>query len=395
MGKHFLNDHEAPSKGNRFKENQQETSAFRLGRSQSFSFVSSHKKASHKKSSLRSLVFSIALISTLIFAVTYFFQHKLNMRAQYESSRLLSDSVELEIAASSSTAAIVQKLYDAQLISSKEDFTALLVKRRVDTKLKPGVYQFSPHDSYDKIIDQLLIGGKQEGLKLTIPEGYTVKQTAAQVEKQLGISQENFLSEAKASNFPNYRFLSQAYADSLEGFLYPKTYSFPRGAGAHEVIDTLLKQYEKETASCDFSASSLSQAEVITAASLIERETRVLEERPRIAGVIFNRLNKGMPLQIDASVVYALSTTATKLTLKDLEVDSVYNTYKHKGLPPGPICSPSISSIKAVLQPEKHKYLYYVLTSKDGTHSFSDNYQQFLKDKQEYKRVFSSESAAH
>lgn len=407
MGKHFLDKHETPSSGSRFADKSSLTPCSYKGTREGLQ--SGHTQVAHRsqqarqshadastskrrrKSSKLSLYISVAVLIVIVGAGVFFLQNKLNLRAQLEASRLLSEPVELEIPAGSSTGAIAQLLYDAHLIDSKEDFIDLLVKKGVDTKLKPGHYSFSSHDTSEHIIEQLLFGGKQEGLKLTIPEGYTIKQTAAQVEKQLGISQDSFLEEAKASNFSEYEFLAQAYADSLEGFLYPKTYHFSQNATAHEVIDTLLKQFKKETASFDFSsAQGLNMHQVITAASLIERETRVLEERPRIAGVIFNRLNKGMMLQIDASVIYALSTNATKLSLKDLEVDSEYNTYKHTGLPPGPICSPSASSIKAVLEPEKHNYLYYVLTSKDGTHSFSDNYQQFLEDKKEYKRVFSS-----
>ena len=120
-------------------------------------------------------------------------------------------------------------------------------------------------------------------------------------------------------------------------------------------------------------------------ASLIERETAVEDERPLVASVIYNRLDADMPLQIDAAIVYARGGGSQGVTYSDLEIDSTYNVYKNKGLTPGPICSPSISSIKAAIEPADTDYLYYVASSAmDGTHKFSSDYDQFLKDREEY-----------
>ena len=148
-----------------------------------------------------------------------------------------------------------------------------------------------------------------------------------------------------------------------------------------------------ETASLnlDKGANGLSAQQIVTMASLIERETAVDSERPTIASVIYNRLDADMPLQIDAAIVYARGGGNQAVTYSDLEIDSPYNVYKNYGLTPGPICSSSISSIKAALNPDKTDYLYYVASAAgDGTHKFSSDYEQFEKDSQEYSESLSS-----
>ena len=162
---------------------------------------------------------------------------------------------------------------------------------------------------------------------------------------------------------------------------------------ADDIIRKLLDQFVSETASLDLDkgANGLSAQQIVTMASLIERETAVDSERPTVASVIYNRLEVDMPLQIDAAIVYARGGGSQAVTYSDLEIDSPYNVYKNYGLTPGPICSPSISSIKAALNPDKTDYLYYVASAAgDGTHKFSSDYEQFEKDSQEYSESLSS-----
>ncbi|WP_231705755.1 endolytic transglycosylase MltG, partial [Effusibacillus lacus] len=156
----------------------------------------------------------------------------------------------------------------------------------------------------------------------------------------------------------------------LEGYLFPETYEIKQGATEHEIIDRMLKQFDK-VVSPDlrekFKANGLSLHDAVTMASLIEREARVAKERPTISGVIHNRLQQKPPmlLQIDATIQYVVGQKP-ELLYKDLEVESPYNTYKYEGLPPGPIASPGLDSLKAAASPEKHELFYYV-TKKDGT----------------------------
>ena len=138
---------------------------------------------------------------------------------------------------------------------------------------------------------------------------------------------------------------------------------------------------------------NLSENEIIIIASLIERESQYDGDRAKIASVIYNRIKAGMPLQIDATIQYALGKPKENLSIADTKIDSPYNTYTNKGLPPGPICSPGKASIKAALYPESTDYLYYVVSEKlDGTHNFSKDYNKFLKDKEAYSKALAEKN---
>ena len=232
-------------------------------------------------------------------------------------------------------------------------------------------------------------GPNATGTKLVIPEGYTVDQVASTVESSLGMSADDFKAQAKASNYVSeYSFLKDAYNDSLEGYLYPKSYTFTSDSlSADTVIRKMLDQFASETESLKLSkgANGLTSQQIVTLASLVERETAVDSERAKVASVIYNRLDKDMFLQIDAAIVYARGGGSSAVTYNDLKIDSPYNVYTNKGLTPGPICSPSIDSIKAALNPESTDYLYYVASSaNDGTHKFTSSYEEFESLKKEY-----------
>lgn len=345
-----------------------------------------------RKGNVVTLIVSIVLVIVAFIGVFYAGKHFLP-KLMGDKGQVLVENTTVEIPEGSGSAAIAKLLQEKHVIKSSEEFLALVAKTGDDKKLKPGTYTFKAGSDLSEVIAELVTGSAESGLKLTIPEGYTVAQTAQLVEKSLGIKASDFMEQAKASNFVGeFPFLEGAYKDSLEGYLYPKTYRFDEGVSAKDVIHRLLAQFAKETKGLDFSkvkeTYGLNMQQVITMASLIERETRVESERPRIASVIYNRLKKDMPLQVDASIIYALGKVKERLTRDDLKVDSPYNTYTNKGLPPGPICSPSLSAIKAVVNPEQTKYLYYVLTSKDGSHTFTEDYDSFLKAKEVYKKEF-------
>lgn len=279
---------------------------------------------------------------------------------------------------------IAQLLRDNGVIDSTTDFIKAVQQHGAGSSLKAGTYTFERGATNAEIVEALVAGPEDSGVTVTIPEGLTVSQTAQRVSDALSFSYDEFMAQAKASYYvADYSFLSGSYADSLEGFLFPKTYNFAEGSSADTVIRTMLSQYQRETSSLDWSAAalgdgtSLTQYQVVVMASLIERETAVESERPVVASVIFNRLNSGMLLQIDATVAYALGKNDL-LTWDDLQVDSPYNTYLNYGLPPGPICSPSLSSIQAVLSAEQTGYYYYVAAPElDGSHVFCESYEEF------------------
>ena len=338
-----------------------------------------------------------AIVSLLAIAViAYFFvvpAVKSMFAPQQGQTVAAGQDVSITIPEGASGDDIASILSKNHVIENPKDYYAAVAKEGAEMSLKPGDYALKTGMDAVDVVRQL-VAGPNSGAVLTIQEGLTLEQTAERVEAAYGISKDEFLVQAKASKYANdYPFLEGAYNDSLEGYLYPKTYTFTGAPSADDIIRKLLDQFVSETASLnlDKGANGLSAQQIVTMASLIERETAVDSERPTIASVIYNRLDADMPLQIDAAIVYARGGGNQAVTYSDLEIDSPYNVYKNYGLTPGPICSPSISSIKAALNPDKTDYLYYVASATgDGTHKFSSDYEQFEKDSQEYSESLSS-----
>jgi len=222
----------------------------------------------------------------------------------------------------------------------------------------------------------------QKALSALFPEGLTVTQTAQRIQDQLGIPRQQFLSAAKSGTYALPPYLPKG-TPTLEGFLFPKTYDFFAGVTSDAVIKKMLAQFSKEVRGLPWSdyrrLGLKSQYQVVIVASMIEREARFPDDRPKIAAVIYNRLKKGMPLQIDATVEYALGTYKPRLTYDDLRVQSPYNTYLHTGLPPTPIASPGLASIEAALSPASGNWLYYIVCDPQGHHAFTSSYSEFLR----------------
>ncbi len=303
--------------------------------------------------------------------------------------------VTVQIPSGSSTQTIADILVSNEVISNRSSFISQVSSRDAAQSLKAGSYKFTTYMENDAVIDRLVAGPNFEGTKLTIPEGLTISQTASIVQNSLGISASDFINLCHQADryVGDYPFLAGVYDNSLEGFLYPKTYYVPEGASADYVVRTLLSQFSTEMNNAGLSLKGNGQYtlfQLVTMGSIIERETGTDSERYNVASVIYNRLNRGMYLQMDPTVVYALGSgyDGHNLTLDDLAVKSPYNTYTNSGLPVGPICSPSILSIKAAYNPNTTNYLYYVTTELDGTLTFCDNYDDFLVAKERYKEVF-------
>jgi UPF0755 protein len=222
--------------------------------------------------------------------------------------------------------------------------------------------------------------------RVIVPEGLTIGQTAERVDVQTGgsISSGRFVDAAQEAGY-DHTFL-EGSGGTIEGFLFPKTYEVTDEMQARDVVEMMLDQFGLETRDLEWSRAEdlgLDRYQVLIVASMIEKEASLPDERPVIASVMYNRLRAQMRLQIDATVQYALGEWKPELSYEDLEVDSRYNTYKVDGLPPTPICNPGFESIRAALYPAETDYLYYLLTSPEGRHSFTADYDQFLKWKQE------------
>lgn len=246
-----------------------------------------------------------------------------------------------------------------------------------------------------KELCQLLTKGSNVagGVKVTIPEGYVITQIATLLEsKGLGTKSE-FLKLAKIGNF-DYEFLKFKSDSSLkyrlEGFIYPDTYYFNKDATSEEIIKILLDTF-KSKAWNELKAASNKNGynyhDLLTLASIVEKEAVIDKDRAKIAGVFFNRLSIKMNLQSCATVQYALNREkfSTVVTIAETKIASPYNTYRYAGLPPGPICNPGIKSINAVINPDKNKYLFFVAKG-DGSHYFSLTYEEHLRAIQKYQK---------
>jgi UPF0755 protein len=296
----------------------------------------------------------------------------------------------IEVVEGDSLSSVASKLKAAGVIENETIFKLQARMGGEGTQIKPGEYTFGRDESGDEILGKLTTGKDAPTYSVTIPEGLTLEQTAQQVaDSKSGISAEEFKKAAGQTNY-GYAFLDDPAIKNTEGFLFPKKYEFERGTEPRVVVDRMLNQYLIETEGLDFGEArrqlNLTEYEVLTTASLIEREAATPEERPIIASVIYNRIRQGIPLQIDATIQYARGEPKEDLSLQDLEIDSPYNTYKNPGLPPGPIASPSLGSIQAALNPADTDYLYYVLKANGEEHYFTNDYDDFLRAKEEAGR---------
>jgi UPF0755 protein len=243
-----------------------------------------------------------------------------------------------------------------------------------DRNIKPGTYLLR-HGTPWKDIISALHGGHGLVNTITIPEGYTISQIAPLLAKTLKVPIESVQAAVRDTallarlDVPN---------PTLEGYLFPDTYAFPLGTSAGQAVHEMVYDFERRwKPDWDAKASDLkiNRNDLVTMASIVEREARVPEERPVIAAVYYNRLRKGMLLQADPTVQYALGHHVGRVLYKDLAVASPYNTYIHKGLPPGPVASPGVASLAAAANPANVPYLYFV-ASPDGHHEFRMTLQE-------------------
>ena len=298
--------------------------------------------------------------------------------------------VTVKIEKGSSTTRIAELLDEKGLISN---LSAFRLKSAIDkAEYKAGTYELSPSMTMEEI-EKILVEGKskENTVEVTIPEGYTLQQIAERLENRGVCDVEDFFDEVKNGKF-NYSFIKDLPNDEhrLEGFLFPDSYQFFENAEVHQMIDKMISRFEEVYQKAEKNAdqeilSKYSLIEIVTVASLVEREARLDKERADVASVIYNRLDKNMKLQIDATVQYALGEVKERLYNSDLKVQSPYNTYLNEGLPPGPIASPGNASLKAALNPNQTDYLFYVASAKgDGSHNFATNEKEFSSYKKEY-----------
>jgi UPF0755 protein len=282
--------------------------------------------------------------------------------------------------------AIAARLYAAGLIRSPLAFVGAARLRRLDDRLQSGEYLLTPAMSTIEILEKIARG--QVLLhRVTIPEGYTAAQIADAVAQAGVADRAAFLRVVQRDGGPfGLDFLEGR--SNLEGYLFPDTYYFPRGLPVRQVALAMLTRFGEQVTPelrARMRSRGLSLHQVLTVASLVEREAKIPVERAIIAGVIYNRLRLGWRLEIDATVLYALGRHREQITAADLLVDSPYNTYRYVGLPPGPICSPGLAAIEAAAQPAETPYLFYVLR-RDGSHAFSRTFEEHQRAVRRWRR---------
>lgn len=287
-----------------------------------------------------------------------------------------------------STHAIASMLQKAGVIRSALAFRVVARLRRADGELKPGEYAFTSADTLTVVLNKI-VSGQVVTYAVTIPEGYTVAQIEAEL-SATGLFDPQALHAALHAQDYNFSFLpapDPRRPEPLEGYLFPDTYFLVRGMQPQAVVEMMLKEFSIQLTPADLARAAelhMSINQVVTLASIIEKEAKVDSERALISSVYHNRLDIGMKLDSDPTVQYALGDPARPLYRADLAVDSPYNTYKYAGLPPGPICNPGRASITAALWPAKTQYLYFVAKN-DGTHAFATTYAEQLANERKYR----------
>lgn len=281
-------------------------------------------------------------------------------------------------------------LEENKLIKNKVLFKVVSKFKEDNNGVKAGKYLLSQKYSNSEILD-ILISGKtyNDGIKVTIPEGSTYKEVIKYLtNKKIGKAEvyEELINNPKEF-YDKYKFLDEKDITTLEGFLYPDTNYFEKDMSEKDVISAMLKRFS-EVYTPELKEKQkkmgLTLQQVINMASIIEKEAVKDVDRPKIAGVFYNRLEIGMPLQSDATIQYIFDERKHIVSYSDLKIDSPYNSYLNKGLPPTPIANPGIKSIEAALEPEDNDYLYFVATV-DGGNNYSKTYDEHLKYVKEYK----------
>lgn len=330
------------------------------------------------------LLLIVALIAAVIAGMKvsrFYKEYKNNITVQGED-------INVNIIEGSGVKQIAKVLKENGLIEFEYSFVLKAKDSEYGNQLKYGDFTLNTGMCINDMLKILAKGGEESAsIKVTIPEGYSIEMIANRLEKLSVCTAEEFLAAVQEENY-DYEFLADIPEDAnvkyrLQGYLFPATYQFTEGTPAGDVVNEMLRAFDGYFTSEDYAAAEVldySIFQVVTMASIVEREAKLAEERATIAGVINNRLDIDMKLQMCPTVLYPLTDglyNVNQVLYKDLEMESPYNTYKNKGLPVGPISNPGKQSIEAVLHPEEHEYLFYhVDDEKIGNHIFTKTYQE-------------------
>jgi UPF0755 protein len=333
------------------------------------------------------LVFLIAGSVLGISLTFYFYQVFFSANTLVESDQ----PYLLKIPSNSVYKNVVDQLYEERVINDAVSFGFVAKILGYQEAVKPGLYQIDPKMSNLQLV-RMLRSGQQTPVRVTFNTIRTKEDLAEKISANLEVSKEQFLELLQDSVYIRKFGVEEETVMSL---FIPNTYEFWWDTSAEELFERMHKEYQifwTDARKQKAQDLGLSQQEVSTLASIVQAESQKSDERPKIAGVYLNRLRIGMPLQADPTLVFAAGDFSIKrLTAKQMAIDSPYNTYKYAGLPPGPINLPDINSLDAVLNYEKHSYLYFCAKEDfSGYHSFAVGYDEHLSNARRYQRALNA-----
>ena len=297
--------------------------------------------------------------------------------------KLTVDSVELEVKEGQSLNDVLKKLSKQNIIGNTYLIKYYVKSNDLDTNIKKRRYLIEKNMTLDTFLSNLSLGKVTAGLnKVTIPEGYNIEEIAASLEKSQVISKEEFLKAVKEYNAPSYIKKNSERKYQLEGFLFPDTYEFEKDISGEEIIERILLRFEEVISEIEQATGKKIDKnnldDIVTMASIVEKEAERDDERGKVASVFYNRIEQHTKFQSCATVLYALGYHKAEVSNEDIKVNSPYNTYKVDGLPIGPIACPGKASLNAAINPEKTNYLFFI-SNDDGTHTFTDNDKEFMR----------------
>lgn len=318
--------------------------------------------------------------------------HILDQESNRETNEVISE-ITISVDANTSLKELAHTLAKNNFISNTFYFRIEAYLSKIKPPFKPGQYTISSNMSNNEILTMLSTDftNQDETIQFMIPEGYTIPQIAAKLDAEGIVDSEAFLDAVQTKNY-DYDFLKNVPDNvtyKLEGYLFPDTYIVRKDATPEEIIVKMLMRFKEITDHYNtyLAHTNYSLHELLTIASMIEGEAKLDDERATISGVIYNRLNAHMNLQMCSTIQYLLDKRKVTLSYDDLKVDSPYNTYLYTGLPPGPICCPGEASFKAALLPELHDYYYFVVDDAEiGSHHFSETMDEHSKAKIQYSQ---------
>ncbi len=299
------------------------------------------------------------------------------------------EEILFEIKKGENLSSVVDRLVKEKIISHPKIFKFKSKFSGNFKNLKYGIYQIKPQESYDSILKKFF-SGKSYSVNITIPEGYNIFDIATFLEQKGLVKKEEFLNALKDESILEYAGLKKG--DSLEGYLFPDTYSIPLNYNAKQIVRMMITRFKEvvnEEVLRAIRKKNLSLNFVLTMASIIQKEARLEHEMPIISGVYYNRIEKRYKLQADPTLIYALILDGKydgNIRKSHFDYDSKYNTYKYYGMPPGPICNSGKTAILAAIYPAKVDYLYFV-AKPDGSHHFSKNLEEHNRAVHQYQII--------